>query len=90
MLERESPLLAKDARNGAPGFGFHFLSNRLLDWLKTTTSVEVSHEGSNRAAIANLPAFYSIENTKLAGSITATLWHGSCFSLYCRIRVLRD
>jgi hypothetical protein len=61
--ERKSPLLAKDARNGAPGLGFYFLPNRLLGWLKTTTSAEVGQDEPNLAATADLLSPYPSENT---------------------------
>jgi hypothetical protein len=54
----------------------------VLGWLKTTTSAEVGQELPNRAAMADLLAFYSVENKKLRSWVTVMLWHGSCFSLY--------
>jgi len=52
-----------------------------LDWLKTTTSVEVGQEGRNLHAVPELLAVYFPENKTLCISMKVMLWHGSCFYL---------
>jgi hypothetical protein len=74
MLETKSPLLAKDARNGAPRI--------LADWLKTTSIGLGGPELSNAAVIPDFLPVYFPENRKLSILIKVMLWHGSCFSLY--------
>lgn len=76
-------LVAGGAESGTPALLCFGVASALeaAGWLKTTISAEVGQQGRRPHPVADLLAAYSVENNTLRSSITAIVWHGSCFLL---------